>query len=1739
MNIFDLREQLVTDYGDFIRGFLKIRDERLNGFVRDRLDQGDLWPEPWISLNPNFATGGFVDDLVARRLLHPDCSQAFRRDKDVEPNGKPLRLHQHQVQAVQAAASGDNYVLSTGTGSGKSLSYILPIVDRVLKDGTGGNGRIKAIVIYPMNALANSQANELSKFLRAGYPDGAGPVTFRRYTGQESDDQRREIIANPPDILLTNYVMAELILTRVGEGGLVRAAEGLQFLVLDELHTYRGRQGADVALLVRRIRQACKAPELQCVGTSATLASGGEFPAQQTEIAAVATRLFGAVVAPQRVIGETLTRATPLLDLADSAQVTALRDRVTAGAAPTAHAQFLTDPLASWLETTFGVVPDANLRLVRARPQRIGGSDGAAATLAELLDVDLEQAANAIRDGLLAGCAVLDPDIDRPVFAFRLHQFVTRGDTVWSSLQASNDRHLTLQAQTYDPRDDERRRVLLPLSFCRECGQDYYLTARVEAEDDAPAGLLPRELGQQKPDVGEAGFVYLAEDKPWPTEEAAYLERVPDDWIEEGPAGRRVKADRREWLPQAVGVYADGTLGLPGAPGTLAGHFVRAPFRFCLYCGVAYSFTSRSDISKLTTLGLEGRSTATTMISLSVLRYLRQHGEAAGIARKLLTFTDNRQDASLQAGHFNDFIQVSLLRSALYTALSAGNGLTHEQLAKAVFDALGLSLTEYAADDTVRYAAREDTDRALRDVLAYRLYTDLRRGWRVTAPNLEQAGLLAIDYRSLDELCAEDQDWAALHPSLAGASADTRKGAARLLLDMMRRELAIKVDFLDANAQEQIVQRSNQHLVSPWAFDENEQDKLERATVLLPRSRRRKDDPRFVYASGRANFGRALRRLLSTPETPVASSDVEKIVVQLLDTLRMAGLATVAIDASGDDDVNGYQLPAAAMIWRAGDGTAAVHDPVRVPTPPSDGLRTNDFFVGFYRHIAAALRGLTAREHTAQVPNEERERREQAFRDNRLDVLFCSPTMELGIDIADLNVVGMRNVPPTPSNYAQRSGRAGRSGQPALVTTYCSTGSNHDQYFFRRPTLMVAGQVDPPRLDLANEDLVRAHVHALWLSEVGLDLGKSLKDLLDLSGDDPTLGLLPAVQADVTNAAARGRAKTTAQAVFASLTTELEDSDWWTATWLDETLNAVGLRFEQACERWRTLFKAAQAQWAAQNAIIKDASRGQKDKDMAKRLRAEAETQLSLLTGDDAARFQSDFYSYRYFASEGFLPGYNFPRLPLSAYIPARRRRGGGGNDDFLSRPRFLAISEFGPRSFVYHEGSRYIVHRVILPVGDAEDGLDRPLRTMPGKLCPSCAYMHPLEGGATADVCRSCGTALDELLPNLFRMQNVSARRVERINSDEEERARRGYELRTGLEWAQVGGRPSHRTSTVHADGALAGELTYGERATLWRLNLGWARRDPTSLPGFRLDVERGYWARAEDDTDPEDPMSRRTEVVVPYVEDRRNTLLLRLDVLDRTGDANVRRGLAAGLQAALKNAVQVEFNLEDSELAAEPLPARTDARMLLFYEASEGGAGVLRRIVDDPAVLARVAGRALDLCHFDADGDDLGSAPGASEQCKAACYDCLMSYGNQPDHRLLDRFAIRDVLIELAGAKVETSPTPLTREEHLTRLERLCDSELERHFLRMLADGGYRLPDQAQHLMPEYSTRPDFVFNDAAVVVYVDGPHHRHADRATRDKAQSEALTDGGWDVLRFTDENDWQRIIDANPGTFGTPA
>jgi hypothetical protein len=224
---------------------------------------------------------------------------------------------------------------------------------------------------------------------------------------------------------------------------------------------------------------------------------------------------------------------------------------------------------------------------------------------------------------------------------------------------------------------------------------------------------------------------------------------------------------------------------------------------------------------------------------------------------------------------------------------------------------------------------------------------------------------------------------------------------------------------------------------------------------------------------------------------------------------------------------------------------------------------------------------------------------------------------------------------------------------------------------------MVAGSVTAPRIDLLNRDLVEAHVHAIWLSEAKLNLGTTLPEkVLVVSEDELQLPLKDPVLEMFADANAKLRTQQRARHLLESIGPELRDAVWYREDWLDNVLTRLPQQFDEACNRWRSLYRAAVQQRQLQNRIIGDHSRSPLDRDRAKRLRAQAESQINLLTNPQNA-FEGDFYSYRYFASEGFLPGYNFPRLPLSAFIPARRGR--RGKDEYLSRPRFLAIAEYGP----------------------------------------------------------------------------------------------------------------------------------------------------------------------------------------------------------------------------------------------------------------------------------------------------------------------------------------------------------------------------------------------------------------------------------------------------------------------------
>jgi ATP-dependent helicase YprA (DUF1998 family)/very-short-patch-repair endonuclease len=1735
VDIFGIRDQVIDEYRSFVQGFLNVRDPQIREHVERELSGDLLWPEPWLALNPAFAPAGTTDELVAEGLLHPTTGLVFRRKSDATDKGPntPLLFHQHQVEAFRKAAEGRSYPVTTGTGSGKSLTYMVPIVDRVIRDGSGKG--LRAIVVYPMNALANSQMKELEKFIDFGF-DGHPPVTYRRYTGQESQDQREQIRNNPPDILLTNYMMLELMLLRPDDRRLITSARDLAYLVLDELHTYRGRQGADVALLVRRLRQATGANDVQCVGTSATIAGPGIRAAQQTDVATITSRLFGTPIDPDDVIDETLVRAT---DGVWDPQTLSAR---VSSEPPVTYNALRADPLAAWIEDVFGIT-EREGRLVRRTPIK---ASAAAAELAEVTGQDPATCLSSIQATLLAGSgeAALGPN-GKPLFAFKLHQFISRGDTVYSSLEEGPNRYLSTRRQTFVPGDDTR--PLFPLAFCRECGQHYYLVAV-----DEDGNFVPRN-DDDRSDKDRTGYVYLSDTTPWPrVDEDALLERLPEGWVTGHGDNRAINPDRRDSLPRRFHVTPPGFLEEQGQVAAFVTNW-----RFCLNpdCRVLYESARTGEFTKLATLGNEGRSSATTILSASIVRALRNDPTVDAEARKVLTFTDNRQDASLQAGHFNDFVTVGQIRASVVRALeTAGRPVDYDALPVALDAALNLPPEEYA-----RYpkavAARADARKALKDVVTYRVYTDLARGWRLTMPNLEQVGLLRMDYKYVDEIAADETLWTG-NLTLLRAGADLRADIIRNLLDEMRRNLCVQHEYLTKDGYDSLRLRTNPHLTDAWALGD-EAGTL--ANDAWPRAQRRGDRTKAdLFLSGTSLYGSWLRKRsgLKLPEElrDKPSRDRLKVVeaneavYDLMDVLAEQSIlrrTSESPNKDGDPDRpdRSYRVNESILLWHSSDGTSRAHD-IRV-TSTAD-RRVNPFFLDFYRVLAGSLSGLTAAEHTAQVNATLREDRERDFSSGALPVLYCSPTMELGVDISTLNAVGMRNVPPTPANYAQRSGRAGRAGSPALIITYCTVGSGHDSYYFHRSERMVAGAVAPPRLDLSNKDLVQAHVQAVWLAETGQNLRQAMRDIVDVEQTE-TLPIQPSVTGSLANVDAKKRAKAAALSII-SATPEIAAAPWFKPDWLDDVIDHAPAQFDRAIDRWRDLYWDASAELKHQSDLAGSLTIGGSELANSKRRIAEALAQISLLRGDmsnDQDLAQSDFYTYRYFASEGFLPGYSFPRLPLRAFIPAGRRTK-DGEADVVQRPRFLAITEFGPGAFIYYEGSRYAVHRVQLPVGMGIN--DGPLLET-ARRCTACGYLHPEEqAGESIDRCQrpGCGQPLagdDAFLSQLLRMQTVVTRRRDRISADEEERSRAGYRVETALRFEPHGEASSHTVVGVTAhDGSPYATLTYGDTARVRRMNLGY--RHAQTHNGFDIDLADGRWLRssqvpsAGDDDLEARAKAAKPSKVIPFVEDRVNALLI--EFAAPLAHGNAAEQAHASVQYALKKGIAVAFQLEDDELAAEPLPSRKDRRLLLMYEKAEGGAGALRRFAFDQESLLHAVRAAIDICHYDPDTrKDVDHAPHVTERCERACYDCLLAYGNQPDHLLLNRHLAASVLFELLDASLQVGAGGQSRGEQYAILDASCTTSLEHAWLRYVRDHGYRLPTHAQQTVDDAYARPDFVYTnrDARVAVFVDGPVHDYPDVAARDAAAEDRLWSRGWSVIRFpADETTWTGLLAENPDLFG---
>lgn len=1698
MNIFTVHNEIISDYSKYISSFIEIADDRIREKVTEYFASHSLWPDPLIQFNPSYEKSDSIENLSQQGIVVGELIHIF----------KDYPLYKHQVEALKLGTVDKDFVVTSGTGSGKSLTFMGTIFNHLFREKEFTHG-VKALIVYPMNALINSQTLELDKW-KQKYETNSGlpfPFTYKQYTGQEGKPERDEIKFNPPDILLTNYMMLELIITRLAENSIKNSiADNLRFLVFDELHTYRGRQGSDVSLLIRRIRSLAKS-SLVCIGTSATMISGESYNEQKNKVAEVATRIFGKTFSSEQIIDEKLINSLGYTDQSLSQLQNSLKDKINTKAP---YEELLKHPLAKWIESEIALTQNDGV-LIRRKPLNL---QSIAKMLSEKTNESVELCFSQLNNLLIWG-NFLNNEKDhqrKPILPFKLHQFISQTGSVYITLDSKENRVITLDPGSFIKDEKNAKKPIYPVVFSRISGHEFICVKKNLAESTLEPREFNHKISEEEEESFEQGYIIVADGANviWDDNQIGNL---PDSWVKQSKSGEvSLVKEYKNRIPQKIffneyGGFSNKDDSLP-----FNGWYIAAPLLFDPTGGAFYD-RKTSESTKLTKLGTEGRSTSTTVLSFSIIKSL--HEAAIDVTeQKILSFTDNRQDASLQAGHFNDFIKIGRLRSAIYYSLknSELGTLDYSTIANSVFETLNLPQEIYSKQPSPLPHQADENKKAFKNYIMYRLLTDLKRGWRVVLPNLEQCALLEIKYKFIDETLSNEEFWKDT-TIVKDMKLDERRDFIQQILDYFRRNYSLAYSLLESSEIERLQNTFREKIKPEWGLDQDE--KIDEPSFMRVEAFKSFNQKLYTVSLGpQSYFGKYLKSIAKKYKYDLSGS-YKDYVHKLLDKLEKANWLNIKEVNFGGTQIKLYRLKVDSIIWKVGDGTSILADKVRILSYKDFTPKPNHYFQSFYLQRFDQLKTLEAREHTAQIKNDVRQDREERFRKGEISLLNCSPTMELGIDISTLNIVHLRNVPPNPANYAQRGGRAGRSGQAALIFTFCSNYSPHDKHFFNHPTDMVAGAVSAPRLDLYNEELLCSHLNAIFLSEVGIgSLNDSLANMIVMEKPDE----LPLKDGVVEKLNIPMERQKIIHAIYKKaiqdLISDLEKKcNWFSDEWITRKINDAPREFDNALNRWRELFRSATRQLYNAQQIINDPilSNNSEDKRKAYVEQKQANRQLDLLKNTDSdSRLNtqlSEFYPYRYLATEGFLPGYNFTRLPLRVFVPK------GEEGEFISRARFLAIREFGPGNIIYHDGNKYKITQTLL--SDAENKIEKI------KVSKLSGYAL-MKDDYNLEFCPFTDSLLNtdnerELYTDLLPMSENRTIQMERINCEEEERLSLGFDIKTFF--TVEGGLKRIRTVNVNDGEDQLLKIRYIPAATLIKINERWRIRKE---PGFLINMKTGFW--------------KKESILEDKTQDQKNIRRVRLFTTD-TADAlyihplkalSFMEGFAADsiitLQYALKRAIENIFQVESNEIGVEVM-GKPEWPNIFIYEAAEGSLGVLSQVVEKVDIFKKIIQEAYKICYFENGIDtkpDIGPAT----------YLDLLSYYNQRDHIKIDRQLIKQPLEKLLSCQFEIAANPNFKdneEQYRYLIERIDpNSSTERKFLDYLYKNGYKLPDKAQVEITGIYVKPDFFYEKENACVFCDGTPHDNLETRKQDALKREALLNAGYDVVTYYYKDSLENLI-----------
>ncbi len=1049
-------------YKRYLKTLLAPRDEQLAEAFDAEIDSSLLLTKgPILEMTPPYETGATCRELIAEGVLDRD----FERLESSFPLDQSLYVHQET--AIRKFVTGRNLVVSTGTGSGKTESFLIPIINSLIEDsrrGALGPG-VRALLLYPMNALANDQLKRLRKVL-ASVPD----ITFGRYTGETSQRSRdaeaefyqanpgvqrlpnellsrEEMQETPPHFLLTNYAMLEYLLLRPADMVLFDGpnAGTWRFIVMDEAHVYDGAQGSEVALLIRRLKQrVAPGTNLQCIATSASL-NGSVRNDPRGEAMEFAQNLFDAKFeyvegdpSRQDLVEPVRKKHTPAPNWQLTGdQLLGLRSGACAlsDVLPAQHAAQALSSERSMVELKEALsTGPVDVRTLR---DRLWPGDEQAA---EKLDA-LVELGSALRD-----------DGGHPVLSARYHLFVRATEGAFVSFNQDGPR-IFLGRHEVDP---DTGRAVFEFGTCQRCGAVHLagdVDTRGKQEYFVPAKAADRSVNWLVlADV--QGDVLFDEDEIT----LAEYEAKSAKW---DPRTRRL-CSGCGLLTDAAATGCAGT-NCVGAQLLLVREHPRATrvMSRCTECGTQ----SRQGVRRLRTDVNAAPAVVTTALYQQLPEARDESADQVGGGRKLLMFSDSRQSAAFAAPYldrtYTRMLERRYITQALRDPAAAGGNLTVNDLA---------TLTREKADAAghfPRSMGRIEISQAVNQWVSGELMT------LETRQSLEGLGLMrvalrpttAIPMRGFTSLgLTEEESWALLNELVK----TVRLQGAVTVLD--------RVDVKD----ERFSPRNTRVRMRSTGSD--------RAKQIISWS-----PSGTGTTNSRITFLRKVLADLSN-DTPA-----ERILEGCWKLLESSGLLV----SESDRAVGGYVYQLNANMLSVSDAADSkwyecttcrlltafsVRDicpnsrctgklkPFELPDPSVD---SNHYRVVYQTMETAPL---TAREHTAQWSAKEAADIQRNFINGAVNVLSCSTTFELGVDVGDLQSVVMRNMPPKTANYVQRAGRAGRrAASAALVVTYANR-SAHDLAQYQNPTAMIAGQMRIPWVPVDNARIGRRHAHSIALA---------------------------------------------------------------------------------------------------------------------------------------------------------------------------------------------------------------------------------------------------------------------------------------------------------------------------------------------------------------------------------------------------------------------------------------------------------------------------------------------------------------------------------------------------------------------------------------------------------------------------------------------------------------------------------